>query len=176
MEAVRQGAGPGAVDLLYGCDVQPRGHLAEAARALCGRGAHGLASAQRGTRPHSRGAQRRRHAAGGGRGDLPDGDLRRNARRGRRAGDLRPGSRRARRGVAGGGAGEVGRAALVVVVEVAGAGGQIVLEYYRGGFEVASKAVATPVTQAGRGGERAVVEILSRPFGDCGVVGEEFGG
>jgi len=70
----------------------------------------------------------------------------------------------------------VSRAALDAAVEAARAAGQIALKYYRGGFEVTIKPDATPVTQADREAERAIVEILSRAFPDCGVLGEEFGG
>ena len=68
------------------------------------------------------------------------------------------------------------QAALDAAVEAARAAGQIALKYYRGGFEVTIKADATPGTQADREAERAIVEILSRAFPDCGVLGEEFGG
>ena len=68
------------------------------------------------------------------------------------------------------------QAALDAAVEAARAAGQIALKYYRGGFEVTIKPDATPVTQADREAERAIVEILSRAFPDCGVLGEEFGG
>src|SRR5262249_44807519 len=50
------------------------------------------------------------------------------------------------------------------------------MKYYRGGFEVMIKPDATPVTQADRDAERAIVEILCRAFPDFGVLGEEFGG
>jgi histidinol-phosphatase len=70
----------------------------------------------------------------------------------------------------------VSQAALDAAVEAARAAGQIALKYYRGGFEVTIKPDATPVTQADREAERAIVEILSRAFPDCGVLGEEFGG
>jgi histidinol-phosphatase len=70
----------------------------------------------------------------------------------------------------------VSQAALDAAVEAATAAGQIALKYYRGGFEVTIKPDATPVTQADREAERAIVEILSRAFPDCGVLGEEFGG
>jgi histidinol-phosphatase len=70
----------------------------------------------------------------------------------------------------------VSQAALDAAVEAARAAGQIALKYYHGGFEVTIKPDATPVTQADREAERAIVEILSRAFPDCGVLGEEFGG
>ena len=68
------------------------------------------------------------------------------------------------------------QAALDAAVEAARAAGQIALKYYRGGFEVTIKPDATPVTQADREAERAIVEILGRAFPDHGVLGEEFGG
>ena len=68
------------------------------------------------------------------------------------------------------------QAALDAAAEAARAAGQIALKYYRGGFEVTIKPDATPVTQADREAERAIVKILSRAFPDCGVLGEEFGG
>jgi histidinol-phosphatase len=66
--------------------------------------------------------------------------------------------------------------ALEVAVEAARAAGRIALRYYRGGFDVVMKADATPVTQADREAEQAIVEILGRAFPDYGVLGEEFGG
>jgi len=42
--------------------------------------------------------------------------------------------------------------------------------------QVTLKADATPVTQADREAERAIVEILGRAFPEYGVLGEEFGG
>ncbi|MBI2156004.1 MAG: histidinol phosphate phosphatase, partial [Candidatus Rokubacteria bacterium] len=66
--------------------------------------------------------------------------------------------------------------ALDAAVEAARAAGEIALGYFRGGFEVTLKADATPVTQADREAERAIVEILGRAFPEYGVLGEEFGG
>ena len=66
--------------------------------------------------------------------------------------------------------------ALEAAVEAARAAGTIALKYFRGGFEVALKADDTPVTQADREAEQAIVEILRRAFPDYGVLGEEFGG
>jgi histidinol-phosphatase len=66
--------------------------------------------------------------------------------------------------------------ALEAAVEAARAAGAIALKYFRGGFEVALKADDTPVTQADREAEQAIVEILRRAFPDYGVLGEEFGG
>jgi histidinol-phosphatase len=61
-------------------------------------------------------------------------------------------------------------------VDAARAAGRIALKYFRGGFEVAKKPDDTPVTQADREAEQAIVEILGRAFPDSGVLGEEFGG
>ena len=66
--------------------------------------------------------------------------------------------------------------ALEAAVDAARAAGRIALKYYRGGFEVALKTDATPVTQADREAEQEIVEILGRAFPDYGVLGEEFGG
>ena len=66
--------------------------------------------------------------------------------------------------------------ALDAAVEAARAAGALALKYFRGGFEVALKPDATPVTQADREAEQAIVEILGRAFPDYGVLGEEFGG
>lgn len=65
--------------------------------------------------------------------------------------------------------------ALAAAVEAARAAGEIALEYYRGGFDVALKPDMTPVTQADREAERAIVEILGRAFPDHGFMGEELG-
>src|SRR5262249_7812255 len=113
--------------------------------------------------------------AGGGGGDFSDGHLRRDARGGRRAGDLRTGARRARRAISGGGAAAVSRAALDSAVEAARAAGRVAMKYYRGGVEVTIRPDATRVPQADRGAERVIVEILGRAFPGHGVLGEEFG-
>jgi histidinol-phosphatase len=65
--------------------------------------------------------------------------------------------------------------ALAVAVEAARAAGEIALKYYRGGFDVTIKADATPVTQADRGAEQAIREVLGRAFPDHGFLGEELG-
>jgi len=70
----------------------------------------------------------------------------------------------------------VSQRALDAAVDAARAAGRIALKYFRGGFEVARKPDDTPVTQADREAEQAIVEILGRAFPDCGVLGEEFGG
>jgi len=64
---------------------------------------------------------------------------------------------------------------LDVAVEAARAAGETALKYYRGGFEVAVKADATPVTQADREAEQVIREIVGRAFPDHGFLGEEFG-
>ncbi|HXH82723.1 MAG TPA: inositol monophosphatase family protein [Candidatus Tectomicrobia bacterium] len=65
--------------------------------------------------------------------------------------------------------------ALAVAEDAARAAGEIALGYYRHGFEIAMKPDATPVTEADRRAEQAIVEILGRAFPDHGVMGEEFG-
>jgi len=65
--------------------------------------------------------------------------------------------------------------ALAAAVDAARAAGEIALQYYRGGFEVALKADDTPVTQADREAEQAIVEVLQGAFPDLGVLGEESG-
>ncbi|HET7342337.1 MAG TPA: inositol monophosphatase family protein [Methylomirabilota bacterium] len=65
--------------------------------------------------------------------------------------------------------------ALAVAVEAARAAGEVALKYYRTGFDVTIKADATPVTQADRGAEQAIREVLARAFPEHGVLGEEFG-
>ncbi len=65
--------------------------------------------------------------------------------------------------------------ALGVMEEAARAAGEIALRYYRDGFDVVTKADQTPVTQADREAEQAIVGMLRRAFPDVGVLGEEFG-
>ncbi len=65
--------------------------------------------------------------------------------------------------------------ALTAAVEAARAAGEVALKYYRTGFDVTIKADATPVTQADRGAEQAIREVLGRAFPDMGFLGEEFG-
>jgi histidinol-phosphatase len=60
-------------------------------------------------------------------------------------------------------------------VDAARAAGAIAMRYYRGGFDVTMKADQTPVTQADRDAERAIVEILGQAFPAFGFLGEEFG-
>ncbi len=66
--------------------------------------------------------------------------------------------------------------ALDAAVEAARVAGAIALKYFRGGFEVTLKPDATPVTEADREAEQAIVEILGRAFPSHGFLGEEFGG
>jgi histidinol-phosphatase len=65
--------------------------------------------------------------------------------------------------------------ALAAAVEAARAAGEVALKYYRTGFDVSLKADDTPVTQADRGAEEAIVEVLGRAFPEHGFLGEEFG-
>jgi histidinol-phosphatase len=65
--------------------------------------------------------------------------------------------------------------ALAAAVEAARAAGEIALRYYRTGFDVTLKADATPVTQADRGAEQAIREVLGRAFPEHGFLGEELG-
>ncbi len=65
--------------------------------------------------------------------------------------------------------------ALAAAVEAARAAGEIALRYYRGGFEVTIKPDRTPVTQADREAEQAIIAILGRAFPEWGFLGEEFG-
>jgi len=65
--------------------------------------------------------------------------------------------------------------ALAAAVEAARAAGELALKYYRTGFDVTLKADATPVTQADRGAEQVIREVLGRAFPEMGFLGEEFG-
>ncbi len=65
--------------------------------------------------------------------------------------------------------------ALAAAVKAARAAGEIALKYYRGGFKVTIKPDQTPVTQADREAEQAIIAILQRAFPDYGFLGEEFG-
>jgi histidinol-phosphatase len=68
-----------------------------------------------------------------------------------------------------------GEHALAVAIQAARAAGDVALRYYRGGFDIALKADATPVTQADREAESVIRETIARVFPDHGVLGEEFG-
>jgi histidinol-phosphatase len=65
--------------------------------------------------------------------------------------------------------------ALEAAVAAARTAGEVALAYYRGNFEVTLKPDHTPVTQADREAERAIVETLRGAFPDDGFLGEEFG-
>src|ERR1700731_2268234 len=64
---------------------------------------------------------------------------------------------------------------LEAMVEAARAGGTVALEHYRRGFEVTLKADRSPVTEADRAAERAIVGVLRGRCPDHGVLGEELG-
>lgn len=65
--------------------------------------------------------------------------------------------------------------ALAAAVDAARAAGEIALSYYRSGFDVSIKSDRSPVTQADREAEAAVVEILTRACPEHGILGEEHG-
>jgi histidinol-phosphatase len=65
--------------------------------------------------------------------------------------------------------------ALAAAVEAARAAGEVAMRYYHTGFDITIKADATPVTQADRGAEQAIRELLARATPECGFLGEEFG-
>jgi histidinol-phosphatase len=65
--------------------------------------------------------------------------------------------------------------ALAAAVDAAGAAGVIAMKYYTGGFDVTIKPDDTPVTQADREAEQAIVATLGRAFPRWGFLGEEFG-
>ena len=61
------------------------------------------------------------------------------------------------------------------MVEAARAGGAVALDHYRRGFEVSLKADRSPVTEADREAERAIVAVLRARCPDYGTLGEELG-
>ena len=65
--------------------------------------------------------------------------------------------------------------ALAAAVDAARAAGEIAMRYYRTGFDVSIKADLSPVTQADREAEAAIVEILAKACPDYGMLGEELG-
>jgi histidinol-phosphatase len=65
--------------------------------------------------------------------------------------------------------------ALAAAIDAARAAGAIAMTYYTGGFDVTIKPDDTPVTQADREAEQAIVTALGRAFPDWGFLGEEFG-
>lgn len=65
--------------------------------------------------------------------------------------------------------------ALAAATEAARAAGAIALKYYTSGFDVTIKPDQTPVTQADREAEQAIVAALERTYPEWGFLGEEFG-
>lgn len=65
--------------------------------------------------------------------------------------------------------------ALAAATDAARAAGAIALGYYQRGFDVTLKPDQTPVTQADREAEQAIVTALRRAYPDWGFLGEEFG-
>ena len=65
--------------------------------------------------------------------------------------------------------------ALAAAAAAARAAGAIALRYYTSGFEVTIKPDQTPVTQADREAEQAILAALGPDFPDWGFLGEEFG-
>ena len=65
--------------------------------------------------------------------------------------------------------------ALAAAANAAREAGAIALRYYTGGFHVEIKADQTPVTQADREAEHAIVAALGRAYPAWGFLGEEFG-
>jgi histidinol-phosphatase len=65
--------------------------------------------------------------------------------------------------------------ALAAAAEAARAAGAIALRYYTSGFDVMLKPDQTPVTQADREAEQAIVAALGRAYPAWGFLGEEFG-
>jgi histidinol-phosphatase len=66
-------------------------------------------------------------------------------------------------------------AALQAAVAAARTAGGIALRYFSGAFAVTLKADRTPVTEADRAAEEAIVTQLRTAFPDVGFLGEEFG-
>jgi histidinol-phosphatase len=65
--------------------------------------------------------------------------------------------------------------ALAAAADAARAAGAIALRYYTSGFDVTLKPDQTPVTQADREAEQAIVAALGRAYPEWGFLGEEFG-
>ena len=61
------------------------------------------------------------------------------------------------------------------IKELAGASGELIQRYYMSGTGVETKADATPVTEADRGAEALMREMIERRYADHGVIGEEYG-
>ena len=64
---------------------------------------------------------------------------------------------------------------LEAMVEAARAGGAVAIDHYRRGFSVALKADRSPVTEADREAERAILGVLRARCPDHGALGEELG-
>ena len=65
--------------------------------------------------------------------------------------------------------------ALAAAADAARAAGAIALRYYTSHFDVTIKPDQTPVTQADREAEQAIVAALGRAYPEWGFLGEEFG-
>jgi histidinol-phosphatase len=65
--------------------------------------------------------------------------------------------------------------ALAAAADAARAAGALALRYYTSGFDVTLKPDQTPVTQADREAEQAIVAELRRAYPEWGFLGEEFG-
>ena len=65
--------------------------------------------------------------------------------------------------------------ALAAAVDAARAAGDIALKYFHGRFDVTLKPDRSPVTQADREAEAAIVDVLGRAFPAVGILGEESG-
>jgi histidinol-phosphatase len=64
---------------------------------------------------------------------------------------------------------------LAAALEAAKAGGALALRYFTGDFQVTLKPDQTPVTEADRGAEQAIVGRLQAAFPEIGILGEEYG-
>jgi histidinol-phosphatase len=64
---------------------------------------------------------------------------------------------------------------LDIMVEAARAGGATALEHYRRGVSVSLKADRSPVTEADRAAEAAILDVLRARCPDHGALGEELG-
>ncbi len=64
---------------------------------------------------------------------------------------------------------------LEIAIEAARAAGQLALHYFSGTFHVERKADMSPVTEADREAEEAIVSMLRSAFPDFGFLGEEYG-
>jgi histidinol-phosphatase len=64
---------------------------------------------------------------------------------------------------------------LAAALEAAQAGGALALRHFTGDFHVTLKPDQTPVTEADRGAEQAIVAHLRAAFPEVGFLGEEYG-